>query len=363
MERIRVKLNEHSYPITIAAGLLKKSTSFLPLKAGETAMIITNQTIAALYLKKLVKMLKTAGIIIDYIILPDGEKYKNFSSLNKLYTTLIEKLHGRDTTLIALGGGVIGDITGFAAASYHRGVRLIQVPTTLLAQVDSSVGGKTAINHPLAKNMIGAFYQPVSVIIDVHCLNTLPKRQLVCGIAEVIKYGIALDRSFFEWLEKNIDNLLSLEPNTILRCIRYCCELKANVVTTDEREGNVRTLLNLGHTYGHAIETEMGYGNWLHGEAVAVGLVLASRTAESMGKLNKCETNRIIKLLQLCKLPVCVPSDLKPKNLLAHMLHDKKVLGGKLRLILPLGLGKSEICSHISEDIILSIIKNNMSFK
>ncbi|WWO99702.1 MAG: 3-dehydroquinate synthase [Candidatus Dasytiphilus stammeri] len=363
MERIIVKLKERSYPITIAAGLLKQYTDSWPLKAGEPAMIITNQTIAHLYLKELVEMLKTAGIFADYIILPDGEEYKNISLLNELYTTLIEKSHGRDTTLIALGGGVVGDITGFAASSYHRGVRLIQVPTTLLAQVDSSVGGKTAINHPLAKNMIGAFYQPVSVIIDLDCLKTLPKRQLVCGMAEVIKYGIALDSSFFAWLENNIDNLLSLERNTISRCIRYCCELKAKVVSTDEREINLRSLLNLGHTYAHAIEIEMGYGNWLHGEAVAVGLVLASRTAESLGFLKKSETHRIIKLLQHFDLPVCVPYYLEPKNLLLHMLHDKKVLGGKLRLILPLTLGKSEICSNVPENIIISVIKNSTHLK
>ncbi|WWP00138.1 MAG: 3-dehydroquinate synthase [Candidatus Dasytiphilus stammeri] len=362
MERIIVKLNKRSYPITIAAGLLKQSTYFWPLKAGEPAMIITNKTIAALYLKELVEILKNAGILADYIILPDGEKYKNISLLNELYTSLIEQSHGRDTTLIALGGGVIGDITGFAAASYHRGVRLIQVPTTLLAQVDSSVGGKTAINHPLAKNMIGAFYQPVSVIIDLDCLNSLPKRQLVCGMAEVIKYGIALDNIFFDWLENNIDNILSLERNTISKCIRYCCELKAKVVTTDERESNWRALLNLGHTYAHALETEMGYGKMLHGEAVAIGLVLASRTAEIMVNFKQSETNRIIRLLQHSGLPVCVPSYLEPKNIWLHMLHDKKVLDGKLRLILPLALGKSKICTNVSEDIILSVIKNSTNF-
>ncbi|WWO98678.1 MAG: 3-dehydroquinate synthase [Candidatus Dasytiphilus stammeri] len=361
MESIIIELDERSYPIRIGAGLLK-NTSFWPLKAGQPAMIVTNQTIATLYLKDLVEILKESGIIPDYIIVPDGEEYKNISSLNKLYTILIEKLHGRDTTLIALGGGVIGDLTGFVAASYHRGVRFIQVPTTLLAQVDSSVGGKTAINHPLAKNMIGAFYQPVSVIIDLDCLNTLPKRQLACGIAEVIKYGVALESNFFHWLENNIDNILCIEANTISKCIRYCCELKAKLVTTDERESHLRALLNLGHTYAHAIEKHMGYGNWLHGEAVAVGLVLASRTAENMGKLKNCDTNRIIQLLQHSGLPVCIPSYLKPENLLVHMLHDKKMLGGKLRLILPVALGKSEICSNVPKDIIVSAIKNSTSF-
>ena len=253
-------------------------------------------------------------------------------------------------------GDVIGDLTGFAAASYQRGVRFIQVPTTLLSQVDSSVGGKTAVNHPLGKNMIGAFYQPASVVVDLDCLKTLPARELASGLAEVIKYGIILDGEFFSWLEENLDALLRLDGPAMAYCIRRCCELKAEVVAADEREMGLRALLNLGHTFGHAIEAEMGYGNWLHGEAVAAGMVMAARTSERLGQFTSADTQRIITLLQRAGLPVNGPREMSTEAYLPHMLRDKKVLAGEIRLVLPLALGKSEVRGGVPHDVVLGAI-------
>lgn len=356
MEKITVTLGERSYPITIAAGLFNDPASFWPLKAGDRAMLVTNQTLAPLYLASLRQRLESAGIQVDQVILPDGEQYKTLAVMEQVFTALLEKPHGRDTTLIALGGGVIGDLTGFAAASYQRGVRFIQVPTTLLSQVDSSVGGKTAVNHPLGKNMIGAFYQPASVVIDLDCLNSLPPRELASGLAEVIKYGIILDGEFFNWLEANLDALLALDGRAMAYCIRRCCELKAEVVAADEREMGLRALLNLGHTYGHAIEAHMGYGNWLHGEAVAAGMVMAARTAERLGQFSAEDTDRIIALLQRAGLPVNGPAAMAAEQYLPHMMRDKKVLAGELRLVLPLAIGKAEVRSGVGHDTVLAAI-------
>ncbi len=310
MERITVTLGERSYPITIAAGLFNDPASFLPLKAGDQAMLVTNETLAPLYLDRVRHLLEQAGVKVDSVILPDGEQYKSLTVLDTVFTALLQKPHGRDTTLLALGGGVVGDLTGFAAASYQRGVRFIQIPTTLLSQVDSSVGGKTAVNHPLGKNMIGAFYQPASVVVDLDCLKTLPARELASGLAEVIKYGIILDGEFFNWLEENMDALLRLDGQAMAYCIRRCCELKAEVVAADERETGLRALLNLGHTFGHAIEAEMGYGNWLHGEAVAAGMVMAARASERLGQFRPEETARIVALLKRAGLPVSGPQEM-----------------------------------------------------
>lgn len=358
MEKITVSLGARSYPITIAAGLFEDPASFWPLKAGDNAMLVTNQTLAPLYLDRLSALLTAAGIKVDQVILPDGEQYKTLAVMDEVFTALLQKPHGRDTTLIALGGGVIGDLTGFAAASYQRGVRFIQVPTTLLAQVDSSVGGKTAVNHPLGKNMIGAFYQPASVVIDTDCLRTLPPRELASGLAEVIKYGIILDGDFFSWLEQNLDALLALDEQAIAWCIRRCCELKAEVVAADEHEHGQRALLNLGHTFGHAIEAHMGYGNWLHGEAVAAGMVMAARAAERLGQFTAGETQRIIALLQRAGLPVHGPESMSAEAYLPHMLRDKKVLAGELRLVLPLALGRSEVRGGVPHDIVLAAIND-----
>lgn len=356
MERITVTLGERSYPITIAAGLFNEPASFLPLKSGEQVMLVTNETLAPLYLDKIRDVLEQAGVNVDSVILPDGEQYKSLTVLDTVFTALLQKPHGRDTTLVALGGGVIGDLTGFAAASYQRGVRFIQVPTTLLSQVDSSVGGKTAVNHPLGKNMIGAFYQPASVVVDLDCLKTLPARELASGLAEVIKYGIILDGAFFTWLEENLDALLRLDGAAMAYCIRRCCELKAEVVAADEREMGLRALLNLGHTFGHAIEAEMGYGNWLHGEAVAAGMVMAARTSERLGQFNATDTQRIITLLARAGLPVNGPREMSAQAYLPHMLRDKKVLAGEMRLILPLAIGKSEVRGGVSHEVVLSAI-------
>ena len=358
MEKITVSLGDRSYPITIAAGLFNDPASFWPLKAGDNAMLVTNQTLAPIYLDKLATLLSNAGVKVDQVILPDGEQYKTLAVMDEVFTALLQKPHGRDTTLIALGGGVIGDLTGFAAASYQRGVRFIQVPTTLLSQVDSSVGGKTAVNHPLGKNMIGAFYQPASVVVDTDCLTTLPPRELASGLAEVIKYGIILDGEFFQWLEQNLDALLALDNTAMAYCIRRCCELKADVVASDERETGLRALLNLGHTFGHAIEAHMGYGNWLHGEAVAAGMVMAARTAERLGQFSAADTDRIIALLQRAGLPVNGPASMTAEAYLPHMMRDKKVLGGELRLVLPLAIGRSEVRGGGAHEMVLAAIND-----
>lgn len=356
MERITVTLGERSYPITIAAGLFADPASFMPLAAGEQVMLVTNQTLAPLYLEAVSRVLEQAGVRVDNVILPDGEQYKSLTVLDDVFTALLQKPHGRDTTIVALGGGVIGDLAGFAAASYQRGVRFIQVPTTLLSQVDSSVGGKTAVNHPLGKNMIGAFYQPASVVIDLDCLRTLPAREFSSGLAEVIKYGIILDGEFFVWLENNLEAVRALEPSALSYCIRRCCELKADVVAADERESGMRALLNLGHTYGHAIEAEMGYGNWLHGEAVAAGMMMAAHAARRIGQFNSSDIDRIHALLVRAGLPVHGPDVMLPESYLPHMMRDKKVQAGELRLVLPTAIGRSEVRGGVAHDIVLASI-------
>ncbi|AHF75489.1 3-dehydroquinate synthase [Sodalis praecaptivus] len=358
MERITVTLGERSYPITIAAGLFNDPASFWPLTRGDNAMLVTNDRLAPLYLDSLSGRLSQAGVKVDRVVLPDGEQNKSLTVLDRVFTALLAKPHGRDTTIIALGGGVIGDLAGFAAASYQRGVRFIQVPTTLLSQVDSSVGGKTAVNHPLGKNMIGAFYQPASVVIDLDCLNTLPRRELSSGLAEVIKYGIILDAAFFAWLEDNLDALLALEPRALAYCIRRCCELKADVVAADEREQGQRALLNLGHTYGHAIETHMGYGNWLHGEAVAAGMMMAVRTARRLGQFSDAEAERVSALLLRAGLPVSGPAEMAAEDYLPHMMRDKKVIAGQLRLVLPVTLGNAEVRAGVADDMVVASIKD-----
>ncbi|WP_127959748.1 3-dehydroquinate synthase [Serratia microhaemolytica] len=356
MEKVTVTLGERSYPITIAPGLFNDAASFLPLVASEQVMIVTNQTVAPLYLETVKRVLEQAGIVVDQVVLPDGEQYKSLAVLEQVFSALLAKPHSRDTTLLALGGGVIGDLTGFAAACYQRGVRFIQVPTTLLSQVDSSVGGKTAVNHPLGKNMIGAFYQPASVVIDLNCLHTLPAKELASGLAEVIKYGIILDADFFVWLENNIELLVKLDMEALGYCIRRCCELKAQVVAADERENGLRALLNLGHTYGHAIEAEMGYGVWLHGEAVAAGMVMAAQTAYRLGLLTQADVERIKSLLLRAGLPVHGPEQMAPSRYLPHMMRDKKVLAGQLRLVLPTAIGQAEVRKGVADTLVLAAI-------
>ena len=353
---VNVELQERRYPILIGNGLLQDERSY-PVKQGDRVMIVSNPTVAQFYLDTVTFALKKRGCEVDHVLLPDGEKYKTLESLYLIFTALLQGNHGRDTTIIALGGGVIGDVAGFAAASYQRGVRLIQIPTTLLSQVDSSVGGKTAVNHELGKNMIGAFYQPSMVIIDTHTLGTLPKREVNAGLAEVIKYGAILDYEFFEWLEAHIDELVALNNESLQHCIARCCQIKADVVARDETEKGDRALLNLGHTFGHAIETHLGYGNWLHGEAVSTGMMMAASLSEQLGDISVADVSRLEKLLARANLPTLSPDSMQPEDYLPHMMRDKKVLAGKLRLVLLKSLGQAYIATDTDKDLVLNAIK------
>lgn len=353
---VNVELKERRYPIHIGVGLLSDESRY-PLKSGDKVMIVTNPTVAQHYLAQVTETLEKIGCLVESVLLPDGEKYKTLDSLNLIFTALLKANHGRDTTIIALGGGVIGDVAGYAAASYQRGVRFIQIPTTLLAQVDSSVGGKTAVNHELGKNMIGAFYQPCAVIIDTLTLSTLPKREVNAGLAEVIKYGIILDAEFFLWLEQHIDQLVALAPEALQKCIARCCQIKADVVARDETEKGDRALLNLGHTFGHAIETHLGYGNWLHGEAVAAGMLMAAVLSEQLGDLSLEDVARIEKLLARANLPTVSPDSMQAEDYLPHMMRDKKVLAGKLRLVLLKKLGQAYVASDTDKALVLDAIR------
>ncbi len=348
MQTLTVDLNERAYPIHIGENLLRNAELILPHLATKQAAIVTNTTVAPLYLGALSDALAAQGVDILPIILPDGEKYKNADTLNQIYDALLTHRCERKTTLIALGGGVIGDLTGFAAATYLRGVPFIQVPTTLLAQVDSSVGGKTGINHPLGKNMIGAFYQPQLVLADTTALDTLPDRELSAGLAEVIKYGLIRDLPFFEWLEQNMDKLRARDRQALAYAIRRSCENKAEVVAADEREGGVRALLNLGHTFGHAIEAGMGYGNWLHGEAVAAGTVLAADLSRRLGWIGEQDAIRIRTLFERAGLPVDAPA-LGEDVYLGYMAGDKKVESGRIRFVLLKSIGSAVITGDVAE--------------
>lgn len=357
MLQVNVELKERAYPISIGSGLLKDPNSYRPLKAGDKVMIVTNPTIAPHYLATVEQALDKLGCSVDSVQIPDGEKYKTLESLNLIFTALLEKNHNRDSTVIALGGGVIGDVAGYAAASYQRGVRFMQIPTTLLAQVDSSVGGKTGVNHALGKNMIGAFKQPVSVIIDTDTLHTLAKREVSAGLAEVIKYGAIFDIDFFQWLERNIECLVALEQEALEYCIQRCCQLKADVVARDETEKGERALLNLGHTFGHAIEAHLGYGNWLHGEAVAVGMLEAAALSEILGDLTAEDVARLERLIARAVLPTISPDGMQAQEYLPYMWRDKKVLAGQLRLILLKKLGQAYVTSAATETQVLDAIE------
>ena len=355
---LNVALDNRSYPITIGENLLSQFEHF-KLHSGQRVLVVTNDTIAPIYLQHLLDMLEAHGVKTDSVIVPDGEQYKTMETWNQILTALLANNHTRSSILVALGGGVIGDVAGFAASAYQRGIKFIQVPTTLLSQVDSSVGGKTAINHPLGKNMIGAFYQPQSVVIDINCLKTLPQRELSAGLAEVIKYGIIMDSAFFNWLEAHIDDLLNLDVDALSYCIYRCCELKAQVVAADETEQDMRAILNLGHTYGHAIEAELGYGNWLHGEAVSVGMLMAAQTAKLLGLLADKDIERIENLLIKAKLPVKRPEQMTIESYIPHMLRDKKVISGKLRLVIPTKIGQVEVMDGIEKSVVLESINNS----
>lgn len=342
MQTLTVSLADRSYPIHIGNGLLGQVDLILPHLKRKQVSIVSNTTVAPLYMQAIAQPLRDAGVSVIEIILPDGEAYKNNQTLQIIYDHLLQNRCERNTTLIALGGGVIGDLTGYAAATYLRGVPFIQVPTTLLSQVDSSVGGKTGINHPLGKNMIGAFYQPKLVLADIDTLKTLPQRELSAGIAEVIKYGLIRDADFFDWLETNMPALMALDTDVASYAIYRSCQNKAEVVVADEHEQGERALLNLGHTFGHAIENAMGYGVWLHGEAVATGTVMAADLSQRMGWLNAAQIARIKTIMQAARLPIEAP-DLGADEYLRLMQLDKKVADGRIRLILQQDIGKAVI--------------------
>jgi 3-dehydroquinate synthase len=348
MQSLDVALGDRSYPIHIGTGLLSQPGLLVAALKQPRVAIVTNETVAPLYLSRLVSGLGAAGVRAIEIVLPDGEQFKEWSTLNRIFDVLLEQRCERSTTLIALGGGVIGDMTGFAAACYQRGAPFIQVPTTLLSQVDSSVGGKTAINHPLGKNMIGAFYQPRLVLADTDTLDTLPDRELKAGLAEVIKYGLIGNHEFLVWLENNIERLLARDKEALAHAIYVSCKHKAEIVARDERESGERALLNLGHTFGHAIETGMGYGHWLHGEAVAAGTMMAAELSARMGWLSAADVERVERLFVRAGLPVHGAA-LGVERYLDLMRHDKKVEDGKLRLVLLKSLGQAVVSDMASE--------------
>ncbi|MBV2234896.1 MAG: 3-dehydroquinate synthase [Sterolibacterium sp.] len=359
MRSLNVRLGARSYPIHIGPGLLTQAELILPHLRTPRVAIVSNETVAPLYLDKLAAPLRAAGVQVTEIILPDGEAHKNWETLNRIFDQLLAERCDRSTTLIALGGGVIGDLTGFAAASYQRGVPFIQVPTTLLAQVDSSVGGKTGINHPRGKNMIGAFWQPQLVLADTDTLQTLPARELSAGLAEVIKYGLIRDLPFLAWLEAQMDALLACDGSALAQAIERSCQNKAEVVAADEletaKEGG-RALLNLGHTFGHAIETGLGYGQWLHGEAVAAGMVMAAELSHRLGWLDAAAVARLSQLLQRAALPVRGAA-LGAERYLELMGHDKKVIAGKLRLVLLRQLGEAVTYGEAPREEIIAAIE------
>ncbi len=355
MRTLTVDLAERSYPIHIGSWMTEAPELLAASIAGSQVLVVSNETIAPLYLAKLTALLP-AELMVNELVLPDGERYKNYETLNRIYDNLLENSHNRTTTLIALGGGVIGDMCGFAAATYQRGVNFIQVPTTLLAQVDSSVGGKTAVNHPLGKNMIGAFHQPKAVLIDVSTLQTLPPREFACGLAEVIKYGLIADPVFYKWLEENLDGLLAGDVEKISYAIDRSCHNKADIVAQDEKEAGVRAWLNLGHTFGHAIEAFQHYRHWLHGEAVAAGMVIAGELSRRLGYIDEADCGRICSLLSRAGLPTKAPGDMTVDDFMQRMKVDKKNRNGQLRLILLQSLGQALISDDAPPEEIAAAI-------
>jgi len=348
IRKIIVKLEDRSYPIYIGKNILSDKSLLGKINVNNFALV-TNKKIKSLHLSKI----KNNSIKKNQIILSDGEKYKNQESISKIYSYLLKNKFSRDSCLVAFGGGVIGDMTGYASATYQRGINFIQIPTTLLSMVDSSVGGKTGINHPLGKNMIGAFHQPIAVIIDTEILKTLSKRQFNAGMAEVIKYGIIKDKNFFKWITKNCLNIKLQDPESIIKIIKRSCEIKAEIVSQDEEEKNIRALLNLGHTFGHAIENVLGYGKWLHGEAIACGFLIASSVAIQNKTMSINQYNDIKNLLEVFDLPTKLPKNINIENLFNAMLVDKKVKDNKMVYVLPNGIGDSYITNKISKKMVM----------
>lgn len=354
-QRLDVQLRERGYPIHVGSGLISRSGEVVGATGARRAIVVTNATVAAHWLAPLRASLVAAGLACDVILVPDGEAHKSWATLNDVLTRLLELRAERNSLLVALGGGVVGDLAGFAASIYQRGMPFVQIPTTLLAQVDSSVGGKTAVNHPLGKNMIGAFWQPRSVLIDIDCLRTLPDRELNAGLAEVIKYGAIRDRGFFDWIDRSIDSLLARDPAALEHAIVQSCRIKAELVAVDERETGERALLNFGHTFGHAIETATGYGAWLHGEAVATGMVLASRLSTLASDLPREDAVRIAALVARAKLPVAPPK-LALDRWLELMSHDKKVEAGVIRFVLLEALGRARVRAGVDRGALAEVL-------
>ena len=353
---LNVELGNKSYPIYIGIDLLSMNSLFVDQIQGRQVMIVTNKTIAPLYLNKLTSILD--GFNVQSVILPDGEEFKKLETLNKVFDALLEAKFDRTSTLIALGGGIIGDITGFAAASYQRGVGFIQVPTTLLSQVDSSVGGKTGINHELGKNMIGAFYQPKAVIIDVNTLDTLSNQEFSAGMAEVIKYGLLGNADFLSMLDANIESIMARKKDLIIEVIFNCCQDKARIVELDEFEKGKRALLNLGHTFGHGIENAFGYGNYLHGEAVSIGMVMAAKLSKDEGNLSHEETLRVESILSKADLPISINKTIDSETLITAMSQDKKSIDGKIRLVLLKSLGDSYLTDSYSNENFMKVVNS-----
>lgn len=357
MHTLHVDLDARGYPVYIGRDLLADSALLAPHIAGSQVVIVSNETVAPLYVER-VKSALGARQLVTEVVLPDGEQYKTLATLSVIFDRAMADKHNRSTTFIAVGGGVVGDITGFAAACYQRGVNFIQIPTTLLAQVDSSVGGKTGVNHELGKNMIGAFHQPRAVLIDINTLQTLPARELSAGLAEVLKYGLISDQSFYRWLQEHMPRLLAREEAALAEAIERSCAIKAQVVAEDEREGGIRAILNLGHTFGHAIETGQGYGTWLHGEAVAVGMLLALELSARRGWIAYSEVEDFRELLSGMHLPVRVPADMDAELFLTLMSRDKKVIDGQLRLILLQDIGAACIADDVTEPELRELLQS-----
>jgi shikimate kinase/3-dehydroquinate synthase len=352
--RLQVDLGERSYPIVIGSSLLSDPACIKAHITGQRIAVVTNTTVGPLYLSQVTETLRAAGKEVIPIVLPDGEEYKDWENLMKIFDVLLQEKSDRKITLLALGGGVIGDMTGFAAASYMRGVPFVQIPTTLLAQVDSSVGGKTGINHPLGKNMIGAFYQPQAVIADIAVLDTLPGNELSAGLAEVIKHGAIIDTQFFDWIETNIEKLVAKDRQALAYAIQRSCEIKAEVVRQDEKEGGLRAILNFGHTFGHAIEAGLGFGEWLHGEAVGCGMVMAADLSYRLGMIDMRSRERIAALVEAAGLPVQAPN-LGTDRWLELMQVDKKNEGGQIKFILLQPLGKAVITTVPNDALVATL--------
>ena len=360
MHTLHVELGERSYPVYIGRDLLADPQLLTQHIAGAQVVIISNETVAPLYVERVRAALGQRQLMTE-VVLPDGEQYKTLETLSDIFDRVMADNHNRTTTFVAVGGGVVGDIAGFAAACYQRGVSFVQVPTTLLAQVDSSVGGKTAVNHPLGKNMIGAFYQPGAVLIDTNTLHTLPARELSAGLAEVVKYGLICDEPFYRWLQEQMPRLLAREEAALAEAIERSCSNKAQVVAADEREGGIRAILNLGHTFGHAIETAQGYGQWLHGEAVATGMLLALDLSARRGWIPVSEVDDFRELLLGIHLPVVPPADMTAGDFLTLMARDKKVVDGRLRLILLKAIGDACIVDDVSEQELVELLEPGVS--